>query len=462
MLSFASAIGNLFNRLGKIGLLIQQADSYQNSQLTNTIDTSTGVVAQYNGEPDLQAIIGNAYIGILNSSGAIVGGTAQVLARDTINRMIFRDNPRISQSLDSMNITDSIIELLRQMKLAGASILNMTITATTTTFTGKGNGIINTSIIRPFDGLVLENCFAETILFRCSQDSYLNNRSAGNETFLVTGTGKANVFDFNWPLGSDGQANLSAINGNVDNSSGNLLTNSGFEVWTNNIPNKFILVTGTAGTNTIKDTGINYDGSNSLRITGDADGTLTTLRQQFNSTAGTASKLDPLVQYSFNVFVRRDGIAPAAGVITVDLIDANNVVIQDENGVNNSFTIDLTTLSTVFASFPGVFRTPSIMPSSQYIRIRLTTALTNGRSVYLDKASMGKMIQLYSSGPYFAVHAGSVRFARGDYATTAITNSRGAGGTLNTWQTLMARLISSDEYLFPSSSSPTIADSLIG
>ena len=460
-------LGISFNIFGKLALLISQVRSYQNSQNTNLTDTTSGVVAQFNGEPDVQALVGSAYIGQLNAPGTI-GGLAQNVARTALNRKIFRDNPRISQTLQSLNVLDSITELIRQMKLAGATVLAQTIAATPTAFTGTGNGVIVASTRRALDGLVLENAFAETLLLVVANDSYTGGATAGNEGINVTGTGQqTNVFAFDWPLGSNASTGLQVIDGNVDNGSGNILTNSGFEAFSNNVPSNWTLVVGAGGTDIFDENSIVYDpvsGGSAIRLTGVAGGTLTQIRQQFNASAGTLGELDPLQQYSFNVFVRRDGTAAAAGVLTVELVDNNFNVLQDENGANNTFTIDLTALTTSYVAYNGVFRTPAVMPSAVYLRLRLSTALTSGRSVYLDKGSLGQMTQTVTGGIFLAVHAGSNKFVAGDYATVAVTNSRGAGGTLNTFQTAIYRLIpefASNELILPSSATPTISDGLI-
>lgn len=468
MLSFANATGNLFNRLGKLGALIANSDSYQATQVTAMVSPSTGVVAQLDAEADIQAIMGSSYIGVANSIGGNFGGVCQQIANAIVNRMVFRDNPQYGQTLQGGNIITSMQEVIRQMRIAGATVQSITVTATPGAFVGVGDGVINASVIRDYDGVTQENAFTENLLFTCIGDSYNGGRvSAGNETFLVTGAGaQGNMFAFNWPLGSNASIQLSAINAGEDNSQGNLLTNSGFDAFTANVPDNWDLVTGTGGTNVFEETTIVYTSppTKSLMITGDGPGTLVCLKQQFDTSTGTQGELTPQTQYSFNIFVRRDGVAPGAGVLTVDLVDENDTVIQDAAGVNNSFDIDLTLLSTVFTSYTGVFRTPVIMPNEQYLRIRLTTALTNGRSVYLDFASLGEMLQVYTSGPFVAVHAGSIPFLRTDYGNCQITNGRGPGGTYSTWQTLMARLfpiMMSYGILLPSSSTPTISDSLI-
>jgi hypothetical protein len=463
MLSFANATGNLYNRLGKIGLLVSQQYTNQQAQLTNMTNTTTGVVAQYNAESDLQALIGQQYIGLLNADGSLYGGICQNLAQQTANRMIFRDNPQISQTLTSLNILTSLQNIIQQMKTAGASILAMTIGATPTAFTGYGNAILNVSTKRASDGLVLENSFQENLLITCTQDSYTGGATAGNETLSATGTGSANFFDFNFPLGSNAQASLTAINGNSNNSGGNVLTNSGYETWAGNTPSNYGISAGAFGTQIFQENSIVYDGTAALRLLGDGS-TLTTWYQQFGTSAGTLGTLSPVTQYSFNVWMRRDGIAPGAGQLVVELVDQNGNQILDNNSVANAFTINLTGLTTNYASYTGVFRTPTILPTSQFLRYRLSTPLTNARSVYMDKASLGLMTQVYVSGPSLAVHAGSNNLVLNDFANCAVTNSRGAGGTLNTFQTLLARLfpiVYTNELLFPSSITPTISDGLI-
>src|SRR5262245_17708633 len=103
MLSFGSATGNLYNRWGKVGLLIRQMKTYQTAQLQNMTNTTTGVVAQLNAESDIQAIMGGSYIPLLDSGASSLGSTAQGLARAIANRMVFRDNPRLNQTLTSDN-----------------------------------------------------------------------------------------------------------------------------------------------------------------------------------------------------------------------------------------------------------------------------------------------------------------------------------------------------------------------
>jgi len=465
MLSFTSATGNLFNRLGKAGLLIKSMRSYQSSQVTNMTDVNVGVVGQLFTESDIEAIVGSNYIAMANAPSSI-GGLSQSVSRAIINRMVYRDNPQLGQTLTTLQVSESINEVIRQMKVIGATVLAMPVSSSTilfnqgSVFSGQAQGAVVCSVKRPEDGKVLENSFSENILLSCS-----NNTNSGNEGFAVTGTQSINFFVFNWPGGSSGKANINAINGSVNNSQGNLLTNSSFETWNTagTSINNWTITSGASGYG--KETGNVYSGTACLKLIGDGS-TLFSMEQQFGVTAASKSNLSTNTQYSFAVFLRRDGVVPGTGTLTVDLVDSNGVVLQDANGVNNTFNIDLTQLTTVYAPYSGVFRTSGTLPSTYYLRIRQTAALPSNRVVYIDRASLGQMTQLYTSGPYFSIHSGNLPFSVGDYAQVAITNGRGAGGTLNTWQTLFACLFTevlTNEILLPSSSTqPTISDNLIG
>lgn len=478
--------GDLYNRLGKVAAVVVNALNAQQTQLTALTNTTSGVVAQYNAESDLQAQAGGQYANLLNGLGASFGAPMAQLFADTVNRMVFRDNPQIAQNLQSVNLVASLRELIRQMRAAGATVQSSTIGTTLTQFAAfgsTGNGVLRVSTYRE-DGVVNENSFPETLTATCTQDSYLGGATAGNEGFTLTGVGSAgSPFDFDWPLGSNAEVGFSAIDGNSDNTAGNLLTNSGFESWTGTIPtatlDNWTLAAGAWGTNASENQSIVYDGTASLEIIGDGT-TNFSLTQAFDSSSGTEGQLDELAQYSVNLFIRRDGMAAASGTLTVDLIDGNGNVVSDAAGTANSFTVDLTALTTSFAAYGGTFRTPAVAPvstgSGLRIRLRLTAALTAGRSVYLDKLALGQMTPAYLGGPSVAVFAGSTPFVqangddpgpptRGDIATAAISNNFGGASTpAGNFQTAFWMMAGTQEnnLLLPVSATPSISNALIG
>jgi hypothetical protein len=162
----------------------------------------------------------------------------------------------------------------------------------------------------------------------------------------------------------------------------------------------------------------------------DSDGSQLTAIQQPVS-------LKALTQHAVNLWALAD-VVPAAGVITVDLVDGiGGSVIADQAGTNNSFTITCSALTTSFVAKNGVFRTPKILPATVYLRIRITTAISAGTSVFLDHCALEEMVELYKGGPFAKVFSGKTAFYKGDaqvlpdYFTLTSTNDY--AGEIQTW-----------------------------
>lgn len=466
MLDFNSAVGNLFNRLGKLGKLISKMRTYEADQYS-ILTSNSELVGQYAvAETDLFTVIGDARNSVPNAAGSGVNSLVISLAAATVNRLVFRDNPQAGQTETNLSTLASLREVVRQMTAQNATVFAQTITISAAAFTGTGNAVVVTSNKHPSDGKVVENALSETLFVKCIADSYSGNATEGNEAIMIAGEGaSSSTFNRDWPAGSGQSVTTNVIDGSADNSSGNILTNSGFDTWTStNDPDNWTIEVGGAGTTVFQQTTLVYDPApnSALQIKGDAGGTLTCLSQRFGTdTSGTLSEL---AQYGCNIFVRTDGSAPAAGVLVVELVDQDEIVIEDVNGVQNTFSIDCTALDTVYTAYNLAFRTPRELPSEYYIRLRLSTALTSGANIYLDKMSIGAMVQSYVGGTFASVHAGSIPLAINDQALITVTNSRGSGGSLNTWQTCWYVLFpdaASNDLLLPSSATPTISDALI-
>lgn len=464
-ISFASAQGNLFNALGRLGKLVDELKSYQDSQLTNTINQATGVVGQYNANPDIQAIMGANYISLLDAAGSNIAGVVQTMATQTVNRFVYDDAPRLNQTLTSDATLASMQEIIRQMTQQGATVLAQTVTATPGAFQGTGNGTLCMSVRRPSDGRVLENSFAETMNVICSQDSYTGGATAGQETFNVTGTGaENNVFGFDWPLGSNASTVIQMIDGGSSESGGNLLNNSSFADWTDDVPDQWEVITGTPGTDIIEAVGAGYATGSALEFVGDGS-TLVGIRQAFDDDGGNTTTIDPVTQYAVCVFIRRGGTAATQGNLQIALTNELNVPLQDMAGNSCELDIDLTGVSTAWIPYTMAFRSPYILPTGTlYLQIQFTTAPDAGVQIYMDRVSFGFMSQIYVGGPWIAGFSGNANFVVNDQSQVVITNSRGSGGSLSTFQTLMWRLLpvmAQNELLLPSSAAPSISDTLI-
>lgn len=471
--------GGYFPTIGKHGLVANRLKTLQTNLEADLTNAVTGLVGQYAAEIDLRAAIESSYQSILNGAAATVSGFLASLAAATANRLVFRDVARQGQTLTQQNTLASLLEIIRQMPQQGVSVRQHdSVAASAGGFTRPNTsgvfqpiqnaGVVVASVNRPSDGLILQNAFAEDITVEVTDDSYLGGAAAGNEGLSFTGEGEEqDVWAFNWPLGSGCVGSLSAIDGGVDNGSGNRLRNSSFETWSGGLPSGYTINSG--GGLIAQEFSIAFEDSPSsaLRITGNG-ATLLEMHQVFNDgTLGTVDDLDPLTQYSFVIWMRR-GAGAVTGTLRFELVDNALATLLDAAGANNRLEVNLATLSTQWQAFSVMFRTPHVLPSSYSWRIYNPAggAVSNGGLVYLDKAGLGEAVQTTRSGIYLGCHAGASRFRAGDRCTVTVTNGRGSGGTLNTFQTQLYRfyhpLVRDEELIFPYATVPSGApDSLL-
>lgn len=165
-------------------------------------------------------------------------------------------------------------------------------------------------------------------------------------------------------------------------------------------------------------------GSQALVI--DSDGAeLTTIYQKLSGlTAGTV--------YCCSLWAAVD-VVPAAGVVKVELVDDIDGNILAACQFNAA---DLTTsyqhISEVTAVAEDCFlRTPAVLPSAVYLRIRTSTAVSSGTSLFLDEAVVTPAVSLYTGGPMVAVITGGTNWKIGDTFSVAATNDR--AGLLQEW-----------------------------
>lgn len=177
----------------------------------------------------------------------------------------------------------------------------------------------------------------------------------------------------------------------------------------------------------------------------------------------TLYHLVPLVaatSYTFNTFIKAD-VVPAAGAIKVELLDGiGGSVIADDESTSNLLDIDITAITTSFVATSATFRTPSVMPDTVYLRLRISTAITVGSSVFIDEMCLVPSSQLYVGGPNVALFTGATPWELNDELTITATNDR--GGAIHEWCNRVYDL-RTNNLLLPSNSAggETISDSLI-
>lgn len=200
-----------------------------------------------------------------------------------------------------------------------------------------------------------------------------------------------------------------------------------------NINQHTIINNSTGGTytpgTTTAGSGSVYAGGKALEL--DSNGSeLTTFNQRILN-------LQPETAYAVSLWALAD-VVPAAGVITIDLVDGiGGTVIQDSQGTNNTFTFDAADLTTSFqhlsdlVSGETVFRLPAVVPDLVYFRFRISTAVSSGTSVFVDELAMDEMTELYPGGPLAKPFSGATEFKTEDEFTLTTTNDR--AGAVQEW-----------------------------
>lgn len=200
---------------------------------------------------------------------------------------------------------------------------------------------------------------------------------------------------------------------------------------------------------TVEGSGFVARGARALEFVGDGS-TLTAIQVPVTLTANTC--------YCLNLWAIVD-VVPAAGVLAIELIDGiGGSVVADDQGTNNALSVVLSDLTTSHTPHHVCFHTPLDMPAKVYLRLRLSTALSNGTSLYLDELALVQMTELYAGGLFIAAFSGPEDFIVGDYADILVSNDR--AGVVHEWLNRFLGL-QAKKILLPTASPGTQPDSLI-
>ena len=440
-IDFTSATGNLFNRLGRIGYVLDLLNAWLGGSSADNLPTEMeDILEQYDAEtPVIRAIVNSLQTTYASTqaAGLTLAQALQTAAQNTLIEMADADNP-----LESRSVSAALDEVIAQMT-SGSDDVDASTAALTVTAGASNNGdapvvfgIVNGK------GQNLENAYAESIMIRCT-----SNATEGAETGTAKGEAAAasSKLSYDWPTGSGGSQTWTT----KDPGSNGFLTNGDFDDFTANDPDNWTIDVGVAGAE-ILSTATSYRGGNALH---------------FNDGAGAPeisqvlTGLSSRTNYAVSVWVRRESGVIAAGNLIIELY-TGAAVINDDFGTANTLTIPLNPLTTSYVNYSAVFRLPDPVPAVVEMRVRSSTALGSGEGFFIDDLIMtDAMTQLYSGGPYFAVIRGATAMGIDDVWTVAVTNDR-AGQ----FQTLFDKLFNLSEKLLPSDTggAETIADTLIG
>lgn len=410
-IDFTNAVGNLFNRLGKIFGFWCAIEEHQTTTVEVQVD---GIDAQYDAAPELIPTLEATRKNAKTGAGSVKGDLI-LLAQNTVIEMVDDDVELPVKSLDF-----ALPELIDQMQTNGyyvdANSVGVSVAADAD---NNGDGQCLVSVIRG-DGKTLENVYAETLVIECTTDSQpgTGGLTIGSELFAVRGESSAAKTSETWPLGSNGQTQVRIANPDVDASADNFLTNGDFEAFTSNAPDSWDIINGTAGT-TVDDTATAYRGSSALAIVGTAAATRVRLSQTLRAAPTTAGSIKPETRYAIGVWIRVSSV-PAAGTLRIALRDGTTDGATVVGG--QAITVDLTGEATSYAFHSVQFNTPAALPDNLYLVVELTVAVDNGVSVYVDNLALAPMIQ-HQNGPLVCIFPGATKFLKGDKFNATVTNN---------------------------------------
>jgi hypothetical protein len=123
----------------------------------------------------------------------------------------------------------------------------------------------------------------------------------------------------------------------------------------------------------------------------------------------------------------------AAGEMKIEIMDGiGGSVTADSASTNNVATINLTTIANDKWTFQALdFRIAPETIQPVYLRIRLSTAITSGKTVYLDEIGIVQGTEVYTGGPIVAAFSGSKAARAGDVWAIQVTNDR--SGLFQEW-----------------------------
>lgn len=471
--------GGLATRLAKIFFGIESANAYlaggdiSAGGLKSVGISTDNVQAQYVSA--LQSLIDSLYTQRNSTRDALSSWKSYLksLAESTLIEQVHADNP-----LPTKDVENALIELLYQLKGAGTiaaadnDVDASTTSASVTAATGNtGNHTVVVSVLRP-DGRTNELLLAETLDLRCTADGQ-EGGTARQETWSLKGEAEqTDKLSWDWPKGSGANASLTTVDADGANTLGTLLYGGNFDTFTTgaNQPDYWgNPLVGVYGTDIVSEASVTYRSSSKcLEFLGTGGGPLSSIAQSFDvttpatNTSGTSAELKPNTIYHVNFYARKSA-GLLAGVIQCRLLNGSDVQMTDDFGSNLAFTVAHGALSSAdWTAVSGSFCTPKVLPTSgQKLNIRVSTALTNGESVYIDDLTMTEVGDpAYTGGIYVSVHAGSTNPIIGDRSLVTVANDR--AGEIQEWAERLFDLRAKGMQLYSDTAgTETLLDSLI-
>lgn len=439
--------GGFFTRVGLEAGTIAAINTHRGTTIGGAV---TNIHDEYLAEDqelvDTLYLQRDAYREITNTLATYLQGVAQ----STLIEMVKDD-----VNLGDESLTAAMEELVRQMIAETETVEKPTVSATASAAAGNtGNGKCLVSIVNQY-GIDMDYIFNESIRATVTSDEQLGATLNQEPVQIVGEAAAADPLREDYPAGSGANLTTSVLDPS-DSGGLNLLTNGDWALFTGQSPDNWTTEIGSDATRG-DGAGNGYRLTSALKIIGNGS-ELTSLVQPFDDAGGTPTQLAPNTVYAVSFWTKVDSV-PAAGVLRVALVNGSGTVINDDAGTANSTTVSLPGETTTYAHHYAFFRTPKNLPAIVQLQVKLTTALTNARIVYISDLMLAEATQAYSGGPFVAIIPGSTRFILNDYFTIAASNDYGS-----LWQLWIERLFGMRDMglqLPSTTGAETILDSLI-
>lgn len=413
----------LFTRLGA---LIYMADAVRTHQ-ANLKTLLANVQAEYSSTDAymIDVLSGSIEQSIREAGGVL--STVKAAAEKTLIEMTFAE-ANLSSATNTMtrkDLTEALIWLIRQMDADSETVDGQTVnkSALAVGASNNGNGKFLYSFTAPniLLGSTNEwpNIRSEVLEVRCIEDGSSGSLSRGSEVFQVRGQPSYPNLDYRWPAGSGTNMQLVSTCASVDNGfpGQNILHNSDLEDQTSNVPDRFTVSSGTAGTDFLTETTAAnvYRGSSSIKMA--ATGATFKIRQQLADFSGTLGRLTADRSYVIAVAMKKD--AGATGTFRISVQDASGNIIDSGNFY---FSTTIAALTTSFDIYSTTLRAPRVVPSECYLVIETTVAVATA-AAYFDEVILAEMMPIAPGGQAISIIVGSSNWAADDFARYYFTNN---------------------------------------
>ncbi len=417
---------------GRLGRLMAHAATVRTFQAT--LDTQyASTVAEWSGG-DVEQIAALSRNLRLRKIGA--AATVSDLQASSIDTLI--DLVDANFTITTRSLEGAMRELIRSMIADSKTIDGNTVSVASTAVGGSntGSGTLVVSAIAPVvdkygnrpGNLYLQNARTETLSARCLSDQTASGTDEQSERFTVEGQRAVDRLSDEWPTGSGKRVSVSAVSSRRDGGRGvskNIATNSDYLNWTSNVPNHWVVDTGTPGTH-IDEGGVGFAGTECLKFVGDGS-TAPKIHQRLRVTAETLGQINPDRPYTISFAAKYATAAPTA-TLRVSVQDSSGNILNTGT-VFRSMEKSVTSgsMTTSFQLFTAAVWSPSLVPKGARIVVETTSNLANTSQVYVADLTVAEMRSLGPGLPAVQMIPGADAFRVGDTFTAAVTNNLEGG-----------------------------------